>query len=250
MAKLTGVTWAYNSISQDYCLKECVQSLREFCDEVIVLDAGSTDQTAELVKSFEDSRTKVILCDNEEWRSQHGKYKLSYFTNKALEQVNTEWFYYQQADEITTERSYHAIKTAIEGDAEAYLISRINLWGNPYSRLNVVQNRMPCSTQIVRLAKAGYMAYDDAESIAVIPSDAYVELIRMYHMGFVRKREVHANKIRHMQGEVFECGVDAKLEGMTIFDPWKWFDKTDVAPIQEPLPVIIQEWAAFRTYED
>lgn len=250
MAKLTGVTWAYNAISQDYCLLESVKALKEFCDEVVILDAGSTDGTDHLIKSLDSNNVRILLCDNEEWVKQKGKEKLSLFTNKALKAVNTEWFYYQQADEITHESSYPFIRRAIDEQAEGYLISRINLWGNPYSQLNVVQNRKPCSTEIVRLAKTGYQAYDDAESIGVIPSDTYLDKIRMYHMGFVRSRDVHASKIRHMQGEVFECGVDAKLEGMTVFDPWKWFDKTDVEPIKEPLPSIIQPWAAMRTYED
>lgn len=250
MERLTGVTFAHNAIVQDYCLQECVQSLKEFCDEIIILDAGSTDGTDELIKSFQDKSTKVILCDNEEWVSQQGKWKLSYFTNKALQQVDTEWFYYQQADEITHESCYRNIRDAIDGDSEAYLISRINLWGSPYTRLNVPHNRLPCSEQIVRLAKSKYRAYDDAESIAVIPNTDYVNDIRMYHMGFVRDRKVHTNKIRHMQQMVFQIEPDAKLEGMDTFDPWKWFDKSDVIPIQEPLPYLIQEWAANRTYID
>lgn len=250
MSKITGVTWAFNGLSQDYCLQECIDSLKQCCDEVVVLDAGSTDGTAELIKSFEDSKTKIVLCANDEWRSQKGKWKLSYFTNKALKEVQTDWFYYQQADEIIHEKSYPFVRAAIHGDSEGYLLRRINLWGDPYQQLNVVHNRLPCSEYIVRIAKTGYESYDDAESIAVIPSDRYANDIRMYHLGFVRKREVHPNKIRHMQGEVFECGVDAKLEGMEIFDPWKWFDKTDVVPIREPLPSIIQEWAAQRVYED
>jgi glycosyltransferase involved in cell wall biosynthesis len=250
MTKLTGVTFAHNSISQDYCLRECVNSLKEFCDKIIVLDAGSTDGTSDLIRSFEDSKTKIILRDNEEWQIQKGKEKLSYFTNKALQCVDTDWFYYQQADEITHESSYPSIRKAIEGNSEAFLISRINLWGSPYTRLNVPQSRMPCSEQIVRLAKNKYRAYDDAESIAVIPNESYVDLIRMYHMGFVRKREVHAAKIRHMQAEVFQVGVDPKLEGMDIFDPYKWFSKEDLAPLTEPLPSIIQKWAAERYYPD
>lgn len=251
MAKLTGVTWAYNAIKQDYCLAECVYSLKEFCDKVVVLDAGSTDGTKELIESFAGTGTSIITCSNEEWRRQTGKEKLSYFTNVALEYVETDWFYYQQADEITHEHSYTAIHKAINCYSEAYLSSRINLWGDPYHKLVVPQNRMPCSTEIVRLAKRKYRAYDDAESIAVIPNSSFVEDIRMYHMGFVRSRDVHADKIRHMQGEVFQCGVDQKLEGMKQFDPWKWFDKnTDVAPIKEPLPAIIQQWAAERMYED
>lgn len=249
MNKLTGVTWAYNAISQDYCLAECVESLKEFCDQVIVLDAGSLDGTVELVKSFADEKTRIILCDNSEWNAVFpiGKEKLSYFTNKALEKVDTEWFYYQQADEITAENSYQWIKHAINQDAEGYLITRINLWGDPYHQLNVEHHRKPCSTEIARLAKTGYWAYDDAESIGCPADTTYLDKIRMYHMGFVRRKDIHCEKIRHMQAEVFRVGVDPKLEGMTEFDGRLWFDyEKDLIPIKEPLPRIIQDWAEKR----
>jgi glycosyltransferase involved in cell wall biosynthesis len=247
MNKLTGVTFAYNAISQDYCLTESVASLKEFCDEVIVLDAGSTDGTSELIKSFQDRQTRVILCDNEEWRSQHGKWKLSYFTNKAIDQVNTEWIYYQQADEITHESSYEYIRVAVNNPvAEGYLISRINLWGSPYMMLNVPLERMPCSTEVIRLTKSCFRAFDDAESIGCMAVAGYLPYIRMYHMGFVRDKRRHVEKIRHMQAEVFQVGVDAKLAGMEVFDPFKWFSADDLSPIEEELPALIKNWAKER----
>jgi len=248
MNKLTGVTFAYNAITQDYCLKESVESLKEFCDEVVILDAGSTDGTDELIKSFQDKTTRVILCDNEEWKSQQGKYKLSYFTNKAIEQVKTGWVYYQQADEITHENSYDAIRMAIQSNIEVgYFAHRFNLWGNPNMVLNVPLDRMPCSPEIVRLTRSFCRAYDDAENLGCFASREYIEQIRIYHMGFVRDKRKHVEKIRHMQAEVFQVGVDEKLKGMEIFDGAKWFDyEKDLIPIPEPLPRIIQQWAKER----
>lgn len=249
MAKtLTGITWAYNAISQDYCLEESVNSLKEFCDEVIVLDAGSTDGTDELIKSLQDRKTKAILCSNEEWKEQQGKWKLSFFTNRAIEQATSDYIYSQQADEVTHEASYESIRRAIFNNYDGYLISRVNLWGTPYKMLNVPQERKPCSDVILRLAKKAARAYDDAESVMINGSvtDLFVNDIRMYHMGFVRKREVHPQKIRHIQAEVFQVGVDPKLEGMDVFDPYKWFDKSDLVDIREPLPALIQQWAKER----
>src|SRR6266536_2282565 len=247
MNKLSGVTFAYNAISQDYCLAESVASLKEFCDEVIVLDAGSTDGTSELIKTFKDKQTRIILCDNEEWKMQHGKWKLSYFTNKAIDQVNTEWVYYQQADELTHEGSYEWIRRAVNGGADGYLISRLNLWGSPYTKLNVPLERMPCSPQVVRLAKSMYRAYDDAENLDCIASDAFTDHIRMYHMGFVREKKAHRAKIIHMQKEVFQFSdYDQKLNQCETFDPTLWFSGDDLIPIGEPLPALIQQWAKER----
>jgi len=150
-----GVTWAYNAISQDYCLEETVRSLQECCDMVVILDAGSTDGTAELVKSFANDKTKVILCDNEIWHTQQGRQKISYFQNVAASFLNTDYQLIIQADEILHERSYPFIKEAIESGGEAFILERVNLWASPYLKLDVQQEKKPCSTGAARLTKVG-----------------------------------------------------------------------------------------------
>ena len=41
--------------------------------------------------------------------------------------------------------------------------------------------------------------------------------------------------------------LDPKVVGMKgIFDPWANFSKSDLIPIQEPLPIFIKDWAAKR----
>ena len=70
-------------------------------------------------------------------------------------------------------------------------------------------------------------------------------------MGFVRKREVMRGKIINMQVDVFGMEhYDSKLDESELFNPDLWFDpKTDLKPIDEPLPAIIQNWAKERVYE-
>lgn len=245
-----GVTWAYNAISQDYCLKECVKGLKECCDSVVVLDAGSTDGTDELIKSFADDKTKAICCLNEQWHSQHGREKLSYFQNLAASFLTTDYQLVIQADEILHERSYPFIRKAIEENNEAFLLKRINLWGSPYTQLDVPQERKPCSSEVVRLAKINYKSFDDAEQIEAVFSRNYVNDIIIYHMGFVRHRPQMRLKTIHMQKEVFQFdNYDKKIDMCETFNPELWFDKEDLKPISEPLPLLIQQWAKERNYE-
>lgn len=245
--RLGGTQFVIDGLTYDYCFEESIKSLQEFCDEIVIVDAGSRDGTVEVLKRLENEKTKVIYLDREEWDSLHGWAKLNHFSNKAIAELTTEWNFYQQSDEVVHESCYSAIREAINyGDNEAYLISRINLWNTPFQMLNVKGNRNPCSTQVVRLAKSQYMTGGDAESIYAPASTAYVDKIRLYHFGFVRDRKVHADKIRNMQGKIFECGIDVKLEGMTTFDPTKWFLDEDLEPIKEPLPRIMNQWAMQR----
>lgn len=247
---LAGTLFVYNGKSQDYCYMEAIKCLQEFCDGVIVCDAGSDDGTFEDIASMASETTTIIGCNRVEWEEQRGKEKLNYFTNKAIEMAEMMGFDYQfnlQADEIVHERSYKFIRHAIESGDEAFHCRRINLWGSPFTKLNVEPGRMPVSEVILRLARSSCRSYGDGESVmaSTVRTDL-IEQIRIYHMGFVRDKKIHPQKIRHMQKDVFLVEPDAKLEGMEVFDPWKWFKPSDVVPITESLPLIIQKWAVDR----
>lgn len=245
--RLGGTQFVIDGLTYDYNFEESIRSLQEFCDEVVVVDAGSRDGTVDVLKRLENEKTKIIYLDRGEWDSLHGWAKLNHFSNKAIAELTSEWNFYQQSDEVVHESCYKAIREVVDyGTSEAYAVKRINLWNTPFQMLNVQGNRNPCSTEVIRLAKSQYMTGGDAESIYAPASSAYIDRIRLYHFGFVRSKEVHADKIRNMQANIFEVGVDKKLEGMTTFDPMKWFSEDDLLPVSEPLPAIMQNWALQR----
>lgn len=249
---LGGCLFIRNGEKYDYCYKQSIQSLLEFCDKVVVCVVPTEDQTSENVCDFHyDNRDRlsVRIVNDYYWERMafQGKHRLSIFTNYAIEMLDTDYVFSLQGDEIVDPASYPFIRQAIQEGHEGYLVERVNLWGSPYTQLNVPQHRKPCSTEIVRLTKACYRAYDDAESIAAPCVDHYLGRIKIWHMGFVRKKEVHPDKIREMQGNIFKCGVDNKLEGMEVFDSTKWFGPEDLIPIQGELPPLIRQWAAERS---
>src|SRR5690606_25582329 len=140
-----------------------------------------------------DWRNKSIQAANilkEEWDSQVGREKLSYFSNLAIDMLSTDWNFYLQADEILHEDSFPFVRKAIEDpQADGYLIRRLNLWRDPLHMLNVPQERKPVSTEVIRLAKTKFRCVDDAESLGVtgmvgILGD--IDNMVIYHMGFVR----------------------------------------------------------------
>jgi glycosyltransferase involved in cell wall biosynthesis len=249
--KLAGTLFVYNGQSQDYCYLESTQSLLEFCDRVFVVDAGSTDDTLIRLLGICNDKLEIIAKHNKDWQEQVGREKLSHFTNIAIhiaQQQGYEYSFNLQADEIIHEDSYEWIHKAINDNKEGYLCTRINLWGTPYHEVNVPYNRMPCSPQIVRLAKTYCRSVGDAESVAAQFNTEYVDKIRIYHMGFVRHKREMVKKCNHIQKEVFLIEPDEKLKGMEVFEPEKWFAPEDLKPISEPLPKIIQKWAEERNY--
>jgi hypothetical protein len=258
MKTLGGSTFVWNGIKQDYNFIETLNCLYELCDEISIA-VGGDDGTYEAFQGWLCAQIgevpkypkpiKFIHIFQSEWDSQQGREKLSYFSNKAIAALETDWNFYLQCDEIIHEDSFEYIRQAIEHDVEAYVCRRLNLWGDPYHMLDVSQERKPVSTEVIRLAKTQYRCIDDAESIGVPEAHVFgdLDLIQIFHMGFVRDKTKHIQKIKHMQRDVFLMDYDKRADLSPVFDPWQWgFSKEDVIPIPRPLPKFIQKWAEDR----
>lgn len=249
MSKLAGVTIARNAVKYDYCIKECIKSLQECCDFVIVAYVDSDDGTIDEINSVLDEKTKVLHLSEDDWNVFNDKRRLSYITNIAIEEADRLGFsyvLYVQADEVLHESSYLPIRFAMANNNPAYLVRRANLWKTPDFELNVPDERKPCSEYVVRLAKPCYRAYDDAESL-LAPSVAEPDIL-IVHYGFVRKKEVMKSKIINMQEGVFSmCSHDPKLDEMDVFNPDAWFDPTkDLKRIDFTHPKVSAEWVKQR----
>lgn len=249
MATVCGITIAKNAIKYDYCIKECVLSLQQSCDYVIVAYVESEDNTLDVLRSIQNDKTKILMLTDDDWNMFDDKTRLSYITNIAIEEADRLGFtyiLYVQADEVLHEKSYQDIRWAMANNNPSYLVRRANLWGNPDLELNVPNERMPCSEFVVRLAKSCYRAYDDAESI-LAPSVPYPDIL-IVHYGFVRKKEVMKDKIINMQKVVFKMGeYDKKLDECDVFKPELWFNpETDLKPIDFTHPIVAKDWVDER----
>lgn len=248
---LGGSIFIRNNFEFDYNVAESVECLLALCDKVVICDAGSDDGTiAMLLERFGDNpKVEMVLCWPEQWEEQKGSQKLAYFTNKAIEKLDTDWNINLQADECISESSFPWIRQAInEGKHESYLCKRINLWGDTNHYLDVPQERKPCSDVVLRLAKSKYRSAGDAESLETPEcSPKYIENIRILHYGFVRRKEVMKAKISHMQKQVFAMdNHDPKLDTMEVFDSTAWFTSEDLKPLTEPHPKFMKDWVITR----
>jgi hypothetical protein len=168
--------------------------------------------------------------------------------NEAIRRLQTDYVFSLQADEIIHERSFDNIRKAIEMGWEAIVAKRYNLWRDPLSMLNVEQSRKPCSTEVIRLAKRRYMAYNDGEHLAVPSVNVYggrEESIEVYHVGYIRDPIKMVVKSRNMLVDIFGMEMDKRIGDK--FDSKKFpFEGDDIIPVPLPLPKFIKKWCQDR----
>ncbi len=124
-------TTTYNCISQRYPFEECIQSLLSNFDEVIVVDAGSTDGTWERLQEIEGIRAyqHSVDFDHPRWAiHSDGDLKA-----KAREYVTTDWCWQMDIDEIVHADIRQKVQEWLSGVPKAYdLVSLpvVEYWGS------------------------------------------------------------------------------------------------------------------------
>ena len=99
MATLSVVLATFN---EEKNLPDCLNSVKELADEIIIVDGSSTDKTVEIAKSF---GAKVTVTDNPPIFHINKQ--------KALEQATKDWILQLDADERVSEELAREIKHVI-----------------------------------------------------------------------------------------------------------------------------------------
>jgi len=92
-------------------LENCLASVRDYVDEIIIVDTGSTDNTVEIAKKFTD---KVHFHP---WEDSFGKAR-----NHALQYATGLWIFQMDADEELMQGSGDALNHAIRDAGDADII--------------------------------------------------------------------------------------------------------------------------------
>ena len=110
---LSGYTTTKNVIESDYPWTEAIRSLLGFCDEVVVVDGGSTDGTWEQLQTMSqlqgDGRLKVHQVKRD-WSAK--RFALFDGQQKAVARslCSGDWCWQQDIDEVVHEDDYEKIK--------------------------------------------------------------------------------------------------------------------------------------------
>lgn len=258
MHKLGGSLFIHNGMKYDYCLRESIESILELCDEVVVLEAESDDNTLDFLHAMSRYYPKMRVYDHGIWECATDFKRLSILANQARELLESEWHFMIQADEVLHESSFDTIRKLIYLDDgfDRYACRRINLWKdfNHYIRLDLEQNRKPCNDTVIRLGRKEVETYSDAESLTPGGSNKYVENMTIFHYGMVRKRDVLLDKAIAMQTWFFAdtdgIDVDVRLieqkEKYGELKPEGFFHDNDLDELKLTHPKFADEWVKER----
>lgn len=113
-----GLSVVLATYNEEDRLGECLASIKDVVDEIVVVDGRSTDRTIEIAKSF-GAKTKIV--DNE--------YIFHINKQKAVDLATKDWILQLDADEIVPERLKAEITDVVRGKKkgfEGYYLTRKN----------------------------------------------------------------------------------------------------------------------------
>jgi glycosyltransferase involved in cell wall biosynthesis len=262
MPSLGGSVFVHNALEFDYCIRESIASLCAVCDEVVALDASSTDGTLEAIQELKSLHPNLRIVHGANWECAPNYSRLAMLADLAKSNLKTDWHFMLQADEVIHEVSFPHIREAVNnGHCTSYMCRRLNLFGDLDHCLdiNLPQEHKPCSDAVLRLATIDATAHGDAESLQADPAFCNCEKVNdivIFHYGLARRDKNHLNKIISMQSWFFGEGgqpdhrvVEMKKKGDDYFD-WRTMKTRDMlVPLPLKHPKFSKQWAAERQSE-
>lgn len=109
--KISGYTTTKDCIEQDYPFIECITSMLGFCDEVVIVDGGSTDGTWERLEKLAASDGRVVIHQQpRDWN--HERFAVFDGAQKALARslCTGDFCWQQDSDEVLHEDDYQKVK--------------------------------------------------------------------------------------------------------------------------------------------
>lgn len=132
--KISGYTQTRNCIEQNYPWEESISSLLGFCDEVIIVDGGSTDGTWERLQTLQklDPRIKPFQHIRD-WNDK--RFALFNGQQKAVarEKCTGDFLWQVDIDEVVHESDYEKIKQLVTGfpkEVDLLALPVIEFWGD------------------------------------------------------------------------------------------------------------------------
>lgn len=244
--KISGTTFIHNGVEHDYCFEECVRSLLGVCDQVIVVEAASTDNTRAVLESIGDPRLEIVSAEwnpkplmragEVDWTKDLAEIARA----KAIHPMNL----YVQADEVVHEDDYSLIRSMAES-GDAISLHRLNFWTSAFK---LAPAGHVCGVDICRLAPRDRKVVWGSEHL----EDQGVQCsgIRLFHYGFIRKGSGFRKKSEIM-GQNFMGTIDPIIYEYETKGPEALktcFQENALQPYEGTHPTVAHGWLRERGF--
>jgi len=132
---VSGYTTTKDCISQSYPFIESISSMLGFCDQVVVVDGGSTDGTWEKLKEISKNNDRLIVHrQDRDWNSKRSAVFDGQQKALARSLCSSDFCWQQDVDEVVHELDYPKIKNIISQlpkGVELIALPVIEYWGGP-----------------------------------------------------------------------------------------------------------------------
>lgn len=199
-------------------IRDCLLSVRDFADELLVLDSHSTDRTIELARQV-GARVEFRAFDH--YPNQR---------NAAIELARTEWIFFIDADERATPALGAEIRAAIRSGSEVgYWIPRRNIiFGKEIRHTGWSPDYQP------RVLKKGYAHFDPARAVhELVLWEGQTGYLRepLIHYNYETLAQFHTKQVKYTQYEAqvwFAEGKRARWRG-ALGQPMREFFRRYIA---------------------
>lgn len=203
--KLSGTMHLHNGVEHDYCFEEAIYSMLQICQEVVVVQAGSTDETPHRLAEIAAQHPELKVIETE-WKPS----TLNQATDEdwlrdlmeiGREAITGNMHIHVQADEVLHEEDYPKILSAAHTKGSFYL-DRLNFWVDPW---HLVPPGRVCGNVVCRLAPKSHKASWGNEALEC--RGAKKIDARIFHYGFIRDG-VAFRKKSEIMGQNFTGTID------------------------------------------
>lgn len=212
---ISGYTTTKDCITQDYPYKECITSMLGFCDEVVVVDGGSTDGTWEELCELAANDERIIIHQQKrDWTAT--RFAVFDGQQKALARsLCTKDFCWQMdSDEVVHEKDYERIKDFVRyfpKNVPLFTLPVIEYWGGKDKvrmDINVWKWRISRNfPQITHGVPAQLRKYDSEGNLFSAPGSDGCDYIRSDNYQPVPSIQFYTNEIEQLRQSAFHDPV-------------------------------------------
>jgi len=207
-------------------LRDCLLSVQDYVDEIVIVDTGSSDNTLKIAEEFGAKIYHFTWCDD-----------FAAARNESIKHATGDWILVLDADEVIAEKDLVKIKELIKTDAFAgYLIDQRNYTSNnTYSGWQACDNYKECRgdgffvSKIVRLFRRSEgikfrNKVHEAIDLSIIEKGGKIGEggITIHHYGYLKGEEVINEKRKKY------LGLGLQQIALTPNDPRPYYEAAQI----------------------